>query len=251
MRRFLATFLLVFMSPLSVLAAAPSILGTPVFNQFTTAATTWTQAVTVSTSGQNRCLVVVVNHNGSNTTQSGVTADGVAMVHIYDQAGAIELRGSVWYLANPHTGTINVIASTASQANLFMTSFVLQDCLQTSASVLDISGTATAGSGTSASKAVTTSVDSDFMIVWGGFLPATSAFVPGGTQSSFGTGATASGNIAVSWDTKATAGSYTGSYSWTSSSDYDLYVVGLKYVAPTATSIADTRICLNGICFDQ
>lgn len=223
----------------------PSIIGTPVSSFQAGPTTSWTQSITVP-SGTNTALIVVCNHVGSTTDQSNVAYNGTNMVHIVDIAGATELRGSMWYLANPTATTANIVATTVSQTNFYICAFVLQNCGQNSGTVLDISGTATGGSGTSASKAVTTTVANDFMVTWMGGNPTMTSFVAGGTQSLTATPHTGTGgSFGVSTDTKATAGSYTGSFTWTGSSDFDIYVAGLLSAGGGSSTVLPYRALLG------
>ena len=231
------------------MASNPTIIGTPVSQLFTTGASTFTQAITIPNTGQNTSLIVVCNHLGSSTNQTGVTYNGNAMTHIVNIAASTELNGSMWFLAAPTATTANIVVTPSGvQNNFFLVAFALQDCVQSSGSVLDVVTHGTAGTGTSASLAATTTVAGDFMVIWIGGNPTLTSFVAGGTQTNQGnTTLNTSGSMAVSTDSFASIGSYTGSYSWTGLSDYDIYVAGLKYQAPAGTVVTASTMMMMGV----
>ena len=218
--------------------ASPSIVGTPVTTYFSGAATSFSQSITVPSTGQNQALIVVCGFLGSSTKATALTFNTTGtMTRIVDLNAATEFTGEMWYLAAPAQTTANIVTVNTLQTNFYMASFVLKDCVQTSGSVVDVSGQGTGGSGTTASKAVTTTANGDFMVTWMGGNPSMTSFVAGGTQSIVGTPHTGTGgSAAVSTDSQTTAGSYTGSFTWTGSSDFDIFVAGLKYLAPTSTA---------------
>lgn len=226
--------------------ASPTIVGTPAFTFFAGAATSFSQSLTVPSTGQNQALIVVCGFCGSSTKATALSFNTTSnMVQIVNLNAATEFAGQMWYLANPPQVTANIVTTNISQGNFVLNAFVLQDCVQTSGSVVDISGAGTGASGTTASKAVTTTANGDFMVTWIGTNPSATAFVPGGTQVSQGTHVGTGGGVAVSTDSQASSGSYTGSYNWTTSSDFDIFVAGLKYVAPTGGGASGFRTLLG------
>lgn len=122
--------------------------------------TTGTTAFTCT--GPNRILLVgVQNFQNTGTTDrtTGVTYAGVALTLITN-VQVPTLTGywnSFWYLANPASGTNNVVVTLSSNVLVFDTNIAFFNGVDPTAPI-NVSGTATTSAGTTLTKTLTTTV---------------------------------------------------------------------------------------------
>lgn len=222
--------------------ASPTIIDTPTTYASQSAESSSTFSHTVQSTGGNRALIVIArSESGNNTAFSSCTWNGVAMTQIVSVVGSETNGGIMFYLANPDTGTHDVVLTKSSgSSENDAIAFALQDCAQSSP--VDVtSGNITASSGTSASGNVTTTVNDDIVIAWCTAGNASSSMsATTGTQIASFEGATGK-ETAAAWIEKATAGLQSMSFSWTTSAPYDMFITSLKYdqyIAPTGQYMA-------------
>lgn len=217
-------------------AASPTPLGTVTTFASPSAATSHTFSHTVSATGQNRALIVTgFSSAGNNLAWDAVTYNGDSLSQIVSVAGSYAGGGIMFYMADPDTGTNNVVIgpyylSGSRNTNAQVTTF--QDMAQSSP--VDTTGSACVSlSSTSISCSVTTTIDNSVVI---GF---TTNGTASGVTSDYGTalalnvaGAFARSHNA-SYIEKATAGSQTMGFSDTGATFWDMFITSLKYEAPS------------------
>lgn len=247
MKRVAALAVSVLMTPFAAFAASPTIIGTPQTGY--TNGTSHTQSITVDSTGQNRCLIVITFQGGLGSEPTSVTYNSSEMTKIVDLVGAQQIPGQMFYMADPTTGTHDIVATYAGSADsTSVIGFVLQDCAQSSP--LDVSGQANSGGATSLSKEVTTTVNDDILIIWAAWNTSASSINPDAGQTDIVADQTPpSVDYAASWEEAATAGAFTEGYSWTGSTNLDLYVAAIKYQAPTAAASTPTNSLFTNVIF--
>lgn len=215
--------------------AAPSITGTPIGAAFASSST-WTQSYTVSGTGSNRGLLVIVAVNQVNTDPTGVTFDGVALSLIAGFDG-LGIQGTTfWFLANPTTTTADIVVSLTDARIGQIHIMDLQDVASTSP--VDASGQAGDGSASSQTKQITTTV-ADTLVISSMAVGAGAITSFADSQTTILSTATTGTIVSLrsSQSTQAVAGNVTHSYSWTTARANDECVISLKpYVAPTNTN---------------
>jgi len=229
--------------------AAPTIIGTPAFGELVDSGAAITLAVTVSGTGTNRALWAWIGKfgSGSSASVSCVYNTSETMTAVYTQNGSEQTGGILYYLANPTATTANIVATFATQGDIFIMAFVTQDTAQSSP--VDVGGTANTSGATSISKEIVTTVDDTLCLSTWYFGGSADSPVPGTGQVDITTDRTlAGGEAAWSSEAQASAGAYTGSYTWTNSAGGDFYVVAIKgAVAPPATGTPNRGLNLLGI----
>lgn len=217
-------------------AASPTFAtnGTTTINSFDTGRTsnTFTHTVPALGSDQNTALICLLGDQHAAAT-SGVSWNGVAMTEIKNFAAVQRHSYKAWYLASPTPGTNQNIVETYNESRSQGATwcFTLKDTAQSSP--LDASGQSDTAGGTSLSKSITTTVDSDLVITTVNVEGSASNTVADAGQTTLGkihkTELMDSSHIP-----KDTAGAITTGYSWTTSTTADLYVISIKYLAPSA-----------------
>lgn len=192
--------------------ATPSITNSGA-QAFVTASTSWSKTYNNSATGVNRALLVIVVPDASNSNPTDVTYNSVSMTQILDFAGLGVSGMTYWFLADAATGNNDIVAtwgsSTAGQYH-FMS---LQDVKQTSP--VNTSGQAGAGTGTSQSKQITTTVDNCLIVSLMDVFQATGI---SNSQTTIASTNTTNYYTQSSYSTLATAGNVTHSFSWTGGS---------------------------------
>ncbi len=223
-------------------ATNPTRIGTDVGALFASS-DPWTQAITVSSTGQNRVLIVFVGRSGASGEPTGITAlkggSATAMTRIINFTAAQQSDGSMWFLDNPDTGSNSIVVTWGSAQRGFVIGTVYQDMLQSSASVVDTSAQTNDG-GTSISQNITTSSDGDIVIAWGAFFKLVTNLTANGSQATI---ATQLGGSSDNWFTatdvaQASHGTISTGFTWTTNGSEDLYTAALKFQAPSASGPA-------------
>jgi hypothetical protein len=96
----------------NIQASSPTIVATTTYFETTEAITSKTISFTVSAGGENKMLVVGVMSPCFFVTTG--TWNGTSMDGTIEDDGAINLAGKWFYLANPETGTHNIVVNFAS-----------------------------------------------------------------------------------------------------------------------------------------
>lgn len=217
---------------MSAPSTAPSLVGTATTFAATTSQTDFYFNADISSSGSNRCtLVNVISENGNNTGISTTTIAGNSMTKIVSVAGTQLGGGVMFYYPSAPTGTqqIHITNSTATFTNAIV--YTLQNCAQSNP--VDVTGSAANGaSATSASNSITTNANNDLILVWMENGSGATSITPDGSQSSIASYSGFSdggyGRFSVSSLPKATAGSQSMGYSWTTAAPYDLFMTSIK-----------------------
>ncbi len=231
-RKVITILTISFLFSLPVQAVSPTLVSdqTTTNAQISASSASWTFAHDSGTAGSNRGLIVWPGVSGGDSLVSGITYNGSAMTKLVAFTATQWLSTTVWFLADPSTGSNNVVISyTEVRVGKAASAFTLQDVVQSSP--LDVTEIAGVGSGTSVTKEITTTEDSDIVINQLINHPTTSGNTPDAGQTSLGE-TTESLNTNWSFIEKATAGAITTGYDWTTSSAADFYVLSLKFVAP-------------------
>jgi len=223
--------LILLFSPVIAFGASPSRIGTDTTSEASDSVTSWTISHTVPSTGENRCLIAIISRS-SNTGPSSVTWNGSAMTNILSLAGVQVGRGSAWYIANPDTGTHNLVynwAGAVTERGSWSATY--QDCAQ--ASPVDVSGQTNQAGGTSASVDLTTTINGDMIILWMlGVSPGANKTDQAGQTRLFSQ-TTTGPYAAISEEAQTTAGLINTGYTWTGAENDDLYAMAIKYVAPS------------------
>ncbi len=189
-----------------------------------------TKSVTVPTSGElNKCFVYV----GFGNVWNSATLGGVAATGVVSGLGGSCQNYNMAYWLNPPTGINNVVVNWtgATGSTMAYRGITLQDVLS-----LDVTDWIDNPGSTSVSKAITTTANGDLVMA---------SIV--GTQSAALANTWSATNIMVgqscdygflSWSylPQTSAGSITGSYSWTGSACPVIHMMSFKYAAPPATN---------------
>lgn len=214
--------------------ASPTRIGTDA-NGRTAASTSLTISITVPGTGNNRALIVMCGSEGSNSVPTGVTFGGVSMTQIYSQLGTQQSAGFMYYLANPAASTANIVISFSPAVAIWGVGATYQDIVQTSGTVVDVSGTANNAGSTSISKSVTTGTNSSIVLTFVVTSAIAASLAPTAPQSQIAAqnGGVVDTKSSASDTPQATAGAISTGFSWTGVAGNDLFVVALKYQAPT------------------
>lgn len=228
-----------FFFPLFAFGASPTVIGTNTVVQDAVAGTSYTFSHTVPTGGENTALVVMNAVSSANIT--GITWNGTAMTKL----GATMLASyrqpmAVFFLAAPEAGTYNIVVSlNESRTNKNAVAFTLQDVVQSSPE--DVRAQNASASATSLTTDITTTVNSDLMLVQIS-TNATSNYVPDAGQTSLGTIGGVTDELAWSYQASPTATTENVGYSWTTASGADIMAIALKYVAPTPAPSSKKKV---------
>jgi len=230
---------ILFCLPFLVNAASPSRIGTDTISK-STADGDWTLSHTIPATGQNRGLIVVAACQGSGQSTMTITWNGTSMTEIVELTAVNRWNGLVFYLANPETGTQNLVFSCTRAANkqIFAFVFTLQDVAQSSP--VDVSGQANGAEVALLSKSVTTSVNGDLILTWLDHVE-NDALTSDGSQTRIGAVNYTTGSVdyfTLDELPQTSAGAQSTGFSWVDVSSPDLYVVALKYLAPTEETTA-------------
>lgn len=197
--------------------------------------TSRTLSITVPTGNQNQLLVVFVSNRNGGLNPS-VTYNGTSMTKGAAFGTVISFETDYFYLANPTTGTHNIVVSwTGSSTTLFLAGIVLKDAFQGAPETDAYKGQNTA---TSISQSVTTSTNNDLILAWFPVETGSSAWTEGGSQTREVSSSTMSDDncyAEISSLPLATAGAQAMSLSWTTGKPADALVTAIKYVAPTSS----------------
>ena len=228
---------ILFCLPFIVSAASPSRIGTDTISK-STADGDWTLSHTIPATGQNRALIVVAACQGSGQSTMTITWNGTSMTEIVELVAVNRWNGLVFYLANPETGTQNLVFSCtrAADKQIFAFVFTLQDVAQSSP--VDVSGQADGAGVALLSKSVTTVTDGDLILTWLDHIE-NDALTSDGSQTRIGAVNYTTGSVdylTLDELPQTTAGAQSTGFSWVDVSSPDLYVVALKYLAPTETT---------------
>ena len=98
----------------------------------------------------------------SNQTVTGVTYNSVAMSQLVTRAGGAEETLYLWGLANPTTGTNDIVVSVSGAGTLVVDAALYSGAQQTTA--VEATNNTSGGAATSASISVTTITDNDWLV---------------------------------------------------------------------------------------
>ncbi len=210
--------------------ATPTIVGTPVSAAKSSSAT-WTQSITVPSTGSNRALIVLIAYDGGNaspTVATWNTTETLSVLHHY--TATQQAHADILYLANPTATTANISLTFLGASVGAIIAATYQDMAQSSPT--DVTDASNTGSGTSVTKSVTTTVDSDIIISWFAVGNGATGLTASNSQSIIGSEAdTTDFKVLASDLPLATAGSQSIGYSWTGTNSGEQYIAALKYAA--------------------
>ncbi len=217
--------------------ATPTIIGTPTSQAVSAGANPWTQSsFTVSGAGSNRALIVVMHNQAGDAAPTSVTwnAGGEALTKIIDLTYVQEASMRVYYLANPTATTADVVLNFAGNRIGAFWCVVYQDMVQTSGSVVDVSGQSNNASTTHPTVAITTTVANDIVLSFNVSNIGALVMTPDAPQNQIASEALTTGNYrsnlsdmpAVSTGSLTTGFTYSGS-----TVPEDMFAFALKYVA--------------------
>lgn len=209
-----------------------------------TTATTISTYTVPSTDSNRGLFVLIAAQDGNDTFPSGITWNGTSMAKDVSVTG-VQLGGGVLYfLANPDTGNNSLVISYSSApAGVYGIIFTMKDVKQTT-SIDATSANANTGGATTISSSNTTTVDNDVVIGWALIGPlATSISSDVGTTLGNATNPVSSRKMYASYIEKATAGSQSMAFNWTTSQSADMYMASYKYEAgAVAGATRDARM---------
>lgn len=163
-------------------------------------------------------VVGVCVNDGAASHVSGITYNGVALtksVENNDDSPGSQTSTSLWYLASPATGSHNVVVSLNGTYNVSSGAITFSG--SNTSSPIGATTTKKQANGTSNTVSITTSYANSILVdVWGMSGTATSVSATGTNQTSRWVNST-SRTAMGSTETTTTAGSYTMSWSWTTS----------------------------------
>lgn len=225
-----------FFTPLSARAASITLDGTVVSNEYSTS--TITQAITIGANSDRMLIVAYGSYQGGGP--SGITYNGVALTKIVEQVGSFNEVSSLWGLVAPATGTNNIVVSGAGNWSA-MGAWSLYNVDQTLPATFSSGG----GESSTASLALTTTVDGAWVITSIESEPVPTVTTSGGVNSWSFEGASyqhASGHTVP----KATAGSQTMSASLSYGARWNMTNVQIKPVAAAAAAAPLPTVQING-----
>ena len=226
-------------------AISPTVLdGTPLITAVEAGGgdTSITYSYTSPSGGSNRLMVILIGW-GCGNKPTTVTYGGTSMTLTTRLVAQAIGDGILVYLANPTAGAANVVVSWtgAAACTLSAATFTLQDAKQTSPQ--DVAGANSGFStGTSKTQAITTSTNGDIILTWiivnnGAGLAANSP------QVSLGIGGLPGFNGYMGTSlAQTTAGAITTGFTWTNSTNGDMFVQALLVEAPAAAAVPDLGV---------
>ncbi len=220
--------------------ATPTIIGTPTSQAVSAGANPWTQSsFTVSGAGSNRALIVVMHNQAGDAAPTSVTwnAGGEALTKIIDLACVQEASMRVYYLANPTATTADVVLNFAGNRIGAFWCVVYKDMVQTSGSVVDISGQSNSASTTHPTVAITTTVANDILLSFNVSNIGALVMTPDAPQNQIASEAFTTGNYRsnLSDTPVVSTGSITTGFTYSGSPGVpeDMFAFALKYVSGT------------------
>lgn len=216
--------------------AAPTVVGTPVSGD-AAASTSKTINISIPSSGQNLGVCIIAAQEGTNNAVSSLTYNGSTISAAANKAAVQQFPLNFYFVPAPTPGATNVpiVATFAGAATTFVGAWVMQDIVQSIP--VDVFERNNAGSGTTfTSASVITGFDSEAMITVIGTGTGGLTLTEGSGQSSIINSLFISNLIGVSVKEKTLAGAVTGSYITGVSTSGDIYIIGLKYVAPSVVA---------------
>lgn len=194
--------------------------------------------------GSNRVLIVYVV--SVSTTVTGVTYDGVSMTEMTTTTVG-SIRGKLFYLKNPSTGSNTVLVDSTGGGTL-------QGCSSSYTGVDYTNGvnSASSGTGSSISASITTTVDNCWLVS-GCFIGSVNT-INAGTNTTIRGSNTLSGSIAIG-DTGADQtppGSKSQAYTWSGSPQNTISLIALAppFTINTSDTLSLTDTISNTISTD-
>jgi hypothetical protein len=181
-------------------------------------------SATLSHATASGCNLLVVSVSCRNVTVTGVTYNSVAMTLGKESTG-VGSYGSVWYLANPDSGTHNAVATFSSSTGRYAISTLSLYGAKAVPNVTNFS----VGTGSSSSVSFTTTVPG-CIGVDAQYNAATTSGTPGANQSQM---ADYHGNDGGGTSYKENLAVGSNSMSWTSFSASDEYAQTVAAFAPS------------------
>ncbi len=233
--------------PSFTLALSPTRIGTDASAIFTSS-NPWTLAVDTGSTGSNRALVCIDMNNGGLATS--MTYNGAAMTNLTTFAAVEQVNSSVFFIANPTTGSNNVVVNFAGNraGALYCSSY--QDMAQSSPLDSTAHGDLANSSNSGMTTSITTTVDSDIILTWIAVANITGTMTPNSPQAAISIQRSETDYLTLGSDMpQATAGSPTPGYHWsTVSTNGEQMLVSLKYQADSGggATIASSNIITFG-----
>jgi len=184
-------------------------------------------------------LVVGIASNSNSNSQSGVTAGGVAMTNLGTNSSSTGGSESLWGLASPPTGTINIVASYSGSANVSIGYIALQGVNITTPTGNGGSTNSGSSAGSSSSISFSTTYATS-LIIDILYDSGSSSATPGGGQNTQVSQVPTSGaGMHMSTKPTTTITSYTMSWSF-SNGGYSQMAREFAEAIPANVSITDT-----------
>lgn len=218
---------------------SPTVIGTNSTASSNATDTSITFSHTVPTTGSNRMLIVL--YVADSVGASSATYNSVSMTLVTNDNADTRYYTRIFYLANPATGTNDVVVNWASTSGpKQVTAITIQDAVQSSP--LD-PGTSP-NNGTTAVTSRTTTVTTGADNVLGFHVTRVGLNATSLTQNADQTEQSSFQDANNRWmntGTKVwtTSGSNTIGISWTTSTDVEQGAIGIKYEPPPVTPISN------------